>query len=297
MAQQAICLDLLESTGTQLFAGLVPVGSCVPTPFTVTLGAAVAVGAETATVTALPVSIPRGNRLAFSTLVSITTSAPVTQNATSITVTALTVAIPAGAILKFGNVTVTTTALAAIGATTLAVNPVPTAIASGATATYRPNPVTLVLAADAAAAATSITIEPAAAAVDTGLTAITYALVEILGGESAPFQGSTELNQVTLLNSGGWMSKSASQSSWNFQWTGYIPENTVAAAGYQLIQDAWFNKRYLYVERYMSNGEMRGGTAIITAFSDQVQGAGYVQYQCTFEGHEAPILRKAGQAV
>lgn len=294
MAQQAICLDLLESTGTQLFAGLVPVGSCVPTPFTVSLGAAVAVGAETATVTALPVSIPRGNRLAFSTLVTVTTSAAVTQNATTISVTALTVAIPASTTLKFGNVSVQTTTAAAIGATTLAVNPVPTAIASGATASYRPNPVTLVLAADAAAAATSITIEPAVAAVDTGLTAITYALVEILGGESAPFQGSTELNQVTLLNSGGWMSKSASQSSWNFQWTGYIPESSVAAAGYRLIENAWYNKRYLYVERYMANGDMKGGTAIITAFSDQVQGAGYVQYQCTFEGHEAPVLVKAG---
>lgn len=294
MAQQAICLDLLESTGTQLFAGLVPVGSCVPTPFTVTLGAAVATGAETATVTALPVSIPRGNRLAFSTTVNVTTSAAVTQNATSISVTALTVAIPSGSILKFGAVTVQTTAAAAVGGTTLAVNPVPTAIASGAVAIYRPSPVTLVLAEDAAATATTLSIEPAAAPVVTGLTAITYALVEILGGESAPFQGSTELNQVTLLNSGGWMSKSASQSQYNFQWTGYIPENSVAAAGYRLLQNAWFNKRYLYVERYMSNGDMRGGTVIITAFSDQVQGAGYVQYQCTFEGHEAPILVNAG---
>lgn len=296
MAQQAICLDLLESTGTQLFAGLVPVGSCVPTPYTVTIGATpVAVGDESVTVVALPVSLPRGNRLAFSTIVTITVGAtPVTQNATSITVTALTVAVPSNTTLKFGNVTVTTTANAAIGDTTLAINPAPAAIASGATASYRPNPVTLVLAADAAAAATSITIEPAPAAVASGLTAISYALVEILGGESAPFQGSTELNQVTLLNSGGWMSKSASQSSWNFQWTGYIPENSAAAAGYRLIENAWYNKRYLYVERYMANGDMKGGTAIITAFSDQVQGAGYVQYQCTFEGHEAPVLVKAG---
>lgn len=295
MAQQAICLDLLESTGTQLFAGLVPVGSCVPTPFTVTIGATpVAVGDETVTVTALPVAIPRGNRLAFSSIVTITTSSATTSGATTIAVTALSAAIPAATTLKFGNITVQTTANAAIGATSLAVNPVPSAIASGATATYRPNPVTLVLAADAAAAATSISIEPAPATVASGLTATTYALLELLGGESAPFQGSTELNQVTLLNSGGWMSKSASQSQYNFSWTGYIPENSTAAAGYRLLKNAWFNKRYLYVERYMANGELMGGTVIITAFSDTVQGAGYVQYQCTFEGHEAPVYAFAG---
>jgi hypothetical protein len=289
MPQQAICLDLLESTGTQLYAGLVPVGSCTPTPYTVVLGAAVAVGDETVTVTALPVAIPRGNRLAFSTTVTITTSASVTQNATSISVTALGSAVPSGTTLKFGNVTVQTTAAAAAGATTLAINPAPAAIASGATATYRPNPIVLVLAADAAAATTTLSIDPAPAAITSGQTAITYALLELLGGESAPFQGSTELNQVTLLNSGGWMSKSASQSQYNFQWTGYIPENSAAAAGYRLLKNAWFNKRYLYVERYMANGEMSGGTVVITAFSDQVQGAGYVQYQCTFEGHEAPV--------
>ena len=294
MPQQAICLDLLESTGTQLFAGLVPVGSCVPTPFTITLGAAVAVGAETATVSALPVAIPRGNRLAFSSVITITTSAAVVAGATSIPVTALTVAIPSGTTLRFGTVTVQTTANAAIGATALAVNAVASAIASGVTATYRPNPIVVILASDVAAAATSIAIEPAPAAIPTGSTAITYALLELLGGESAPFQGSTELNQVTLLNSGGWMSKSASQSQYNFSWTGYIPENSSAAAGYRLLKNAWFNKRYLYVERYMGNGEMTGGTVVITAFSDQVQGAGYVQYQCTFEGHEAPVYTFAG---
>ena len=294
MAQQAICLDLLESTGTQLFAGLVPVGSCVPTPFTVTLGADVAVGDESATVTALPVAIPRGNRLAFSAVVTITTSSATLSGATTIAVTALTAAVPAATTLKFGNITVQTTANAAIGATSLAVNPVPSAIADAATATYRPNPVVVVLAEDAAAAATTIAIDPAPAAITSGLTAITYALLELLGGESAPFQGSTELNQVTLLNSGGWMSKSASQSQYNFSWTGYIPENSTAAAGYRLLKNAWFNKRYLYVERYMSNGEMTGGTVVITAFSDQVQGAGYVQYQCTFEGHEAPVYTFAG---
>ncbi len=294
MAQQAICLDLLESTGTQLFAGLVPVGSCVPTPYTVSLGAPIAVGAETATVTALPIALPSGNRLSFSSIVTITTSAATSSGATTIAVTALGAAVPAATTLKFGNVTVQTTGTAASGATSIPVNPVPAAIASGATATYRPNPVTIVLAADAPAAATTIAIEPAPAAVTTGLTAITYALLELLGGESAPFQGSTELNQVTLLNSGGWMSKSPSQSQYNFSWTGYIPENSAAAAGYRLLKNAWYNKRYLYVERYMSNGEMTGGTVVVTAFSDQVQGAGYVQYQCTFEGHEAPVYAFAG---
>lgn len=294
MPQQAVCLDLLESTGTQLFAGLVPVGSCLPTPFTVTLGAAVAVGAEIATVLALPVAIPAGNRLAFSQIVTITTSAAVVQGATTIAVTALAAAIPSGTTLKFGTVTVQTTAAAAAGAVSITVNPVSAAIASGATATFRPNPITVILAANAAAAATTISIEPAPAAIATGLTAITYALLELLGGESAPFQGSTELNQVTLLNSGGWMSKSPSQSQYNFSWTGYIPENSAAATGYRLLKNAWFNKRFLYVERFMSNGEMTGGTVVITAFSDQVQGAGYVQYQCTFEGNEAPVYTFAG---
>lgn len=289
---QAICLDLLESTDTQLFAGLVPVGSCVPTPYTVTLDGAVTTGDETATVLALPVAIPAGNRLAFSQIVTITVGAtPVSSADTSITVLALGAAVPAGTTLVFGAVSVSTTAAAAAGATTLDINPAPAAIASGATAEFRPNPTVLILAEDAAAAATTIAIEPAPGAIVTGLTAKTYALLELLGGESAPFQGSTELNQVTLLNSGGWMSKSPSQSQYNFSWTGYIPTDPDAAAGYKMLKNAWFNKRYLYVERYMSNGDMTGGTVVVTAFSDQLQGAQYIQYQCTFEGHEAPVYQ------
>lgn len=285
-----VCLTLLTSTGTELFAGLVPVGSCAPASYTVTIGStAVAAGDVTASVTALPVAIPKGNRLAFASVVTITTSSAATLGAVTLAVTALGAAVPAGTTLKFGTVTVITSADASLGATSLAINPAPAAISSGATASFRPNPVVLVLAADAPAAATSVAIEPAPGAVATDLTAITYALLPILGGENSPFQGQMQTNSVTLLNSGGWVSKSQAQGDYNMQWTGYIPLATSAAAGYRLIKNAWYNKRYLYIERFLSNGDMTAGTVIVTNFSEQVQQAQYVQYQCTFDGHEAPI--------
>jgi hypothetical protein len=109
-----------------------------------------------------------------------------------------------------------------------------------------------------------------------------FGLNEILGVETVSGQGSTQLNNVTLMNSGGWISKSASLSEWNFQFTGYVP--TGLNTGYRLLKQSFLQRTGLYVERHLPNGEVTSGKVALTSFSDQIQGAGYVQYNVTFEG-------------
>lgn len=215
MPQQA-CLNLITSTGTQVFAGLCPFGSATRTPYSITLTASVAVGATTAFVQPMPVTVRKGNRLKFAST-------------------------------------------------------------------------TLILAKDALVGVTSISIEPSTATLVNGSVATTYALMELIGGESAPFQGTTEVNQTTQSESGGWISKSGSQSSWSLQWTGYIPVSASVATGYRMLQNAWVNNRYIFIERYLANGDRFAGTAVVSSFSDQLQSAGYVQYQATLEGHNTPV--------
>jgi hypothetical protein len=69
--------------------------------------------------------------------VTVTTTAIAAQNATSVAVTALAGPIPVGTVLYFGGAKVAQlTAAAATGATTLTVAALPTALASGDVATY-----------------------------------------------------------------------------------------------------------------------------------------------------------------
>lgn len=116
-----------------------------------------------------------------------------------------------------------------------------------------------------------------------------FGLNEIFGVETGNSQGSTQLNSVTLMNSGGWVSKSASLSEWNFQLTGYVASRD--NAGYRLIKRAFFERSALYIERHLSNGEVSAGRVVASSFSDQVQSAAYVQYSVTFEGTNAQSFK------
>jgi hypothetical protein len=135
---------------------------------------------------------------------------------------------------------------------------------------------------------TTVSVEPVDFEALSGDYGLYFGLNEIFGIESTPFQGSSQLNAITLMNSGGWVSNSVGISEWNFQLSGYVTSN--AATGYRLIKKAFLTRTPLYIERHFLNGEVATGRVIPTTFSDQVQGSNYTQYSVTFEGSSAHTL-------
>lgn len=111
----------------------------VNNPQIVKINGAVAKGAVSITVDALPLDLKPGDVLDFGEYdpVVVTASAALAA-ATSIGVTALTGPIPSGTVLDFGtNKFARLTADAAAGATTITVAAIPTALAGGETATFK----------------------------------------------------------------------------------------------------------------------------------------------------------------
>lgn len=131
--------------------------------FIVKLAEDVAIGETAVTIDALPYALKKGDVLDFgvepSVTVTLTGNEAIGQ--TDIAVAALSAALPNGAILNFGvNEQMVLTAAAALGATSLTVEALDTAIESGDVATYKGGRKSLTLAADAAAGATTLTVEP-----------------------------------------------------------------------------------------------------------------------------------------
>lgn len=171
---------------------LIPSGSILnfgpSTAVTVTTGAAAAKGATSITVTALSGAIPSGTVLDFGTRTAVVVtvgSAGALANATSVPVAALTGPIPVGAILDFGTKKFAeVTAAAALGAETITVEALPTALVENDAATYEAiASLPAKLSAPAAAAATALTV---------------VALDErIVSGSTATFAGSANRVAVT----------------------------------------------------------------------------------------------------
>jgi hypothetical protein len=135
--------------------------SFIENPQTVKINGAVAKGAVSLTVDALPIDLRIGDVLDFGEYapVLVTASAALAA-ATSITVTALPGPIPSGTVLDFGtNKFARLTADAAAGATSIAVAAIPTALAGGETATFKGGEIVAVVDAAAAAGATTVSVE------------------------------------------------------------------------------------------------------------------------------------------
>lgn len=128
----------------------------------VTVGAAgAAIGATSIPVDALPAAIPSGTILNFGSYAPVVVTVAITTaiGATAIDVNALSGPIPAGAFLDFGVEIARTSAAAAAGAVSIAVDATETAIEAADTATFAGGTKQARLTAAAAAAATSITVD------------------------------------------------------------------------------------------------------------------------------------------
>lgn len=146
---------------------------------TITLGAGIAVGATSATVTALPEALPVGTRLRFGTF-NATLTAGALKGATSLTVTALAQGMAAGTILTIPTlgIDIALSSAVAAGATSVPVFPIGRDIPNNTAIVVEQF---IVLTASAAAAATSVTIASALYTVTNGSTALYYGNFYLVG--------------------------------------------------------------------------------------------------------------------
>ena len=148
---------------------------------TITLGAGVAAGATTATVTATSEAMPSGTRLRFGTF-SITLTAAAAKGATSLTVSALPQGINSMTILDLPNgMDCCAYAGASAGATSITVFPLQKAIASGTVITAQQF---VTLTASAASGATSLTIAASLFTISNGSTAFYYGNFYLVGNNA-----------------------------------------------------------------------------------------------------------------
>jgi hypothetical protein len=201
-------------------------------------------------------------------------------------------------VLAFGStippeVTITTTAAAVVGATSLAVTILPTTVTlrqglilvagTGATAQL------IEVRQTTAGTLTSLPVEPLKKAVASAAVIKTYAGLPLIGLESANMQLQTETNQVVLLANDGWKVTDYSTGSFEFSGNLYIPTTEVFALGARLVIDALLNKQLVYVERFLPDGTYHAGVCAVTNASDQTQGAQYVTLNVTFMGSGKPV--------
>lgn len=136
----------------------------------------------------------------------------------------------------------------------------------------------------------TLAVTPLVAAIPINTVATFYSGIEILAIESAGISNTRQSNTVTLLSSGGWDTMSPSNANWSLPVTLYIPKDPLKLTAYNLVKDAYYNAKYLFIERFLTNGESFQAPAMLSSFNDTVTGAGYVQVQVTFNGNSAPIV-------
>jgi hypothetical protein len=198
--------------------------------------------------------------------------------------------------------TITLSAAAIVGATSLAVvitAPVGVTLASTtiANGTYLlagtgVSAQIVVVATDTLATATALPIEPLRKALTSATVIQAYAgCFPMIGLENANGGVTKTNNTVVLLSQAGWNNNDYSVGSWEISGTMYTPINQLYAASVFAIGKALVDETYIYIERFLANGEYLAGQAIITDFSDTVQSAGYVSRAVKFMGTGRPVVK------
>jgi len=198
--------------------------------------------------------------------------------------------------------TITLSSAAIVGATSLAVvitAPVGVTLASTtiANGTYLlagtgASAQIVVVSADTLATVTSLTIEPLRKALASATVIQAYAgCFPMIGLENANGGVTKTNNTVVLLSQAGWNNNDYSVGSWEISGTMYTPINQLYSASVFAIGKALVDETYIYIERFLANGEYLAGQAIITDFSDTVQSAGYVSRAVKFMGTGRPIVK------
>jgi hypothetical protein len=196
--------------------------------------------------------------------------------------------------------TVTVTAAAVVGATSLTttitapggvtgktiVNGTYAIVGTGAAAQ------TVVLAANALQTATTITVDPILKPIAANATFRVFVdAIPVIGLEAANLQLQKQVNEVVLLASRGWSTRSYSTGSFQFSGNLYIPVSVASAVGARMVYDALITEKMVYVERFFSNGDYQAGLCLVSDASDTASGAQYLTVSTTFQGTGELIMR------
>lgn len=276
------------TTNIELRVRRLPLGLRTPATFTITaaapagtaaqitVGTAADVGATTLAVTALAAALP-----AFSLLTiggqALYTSAAAAAAATSITVFPLSFPIAAGTILNF------TPALLSIGSNLISVNALPTLIDVGTRLQFGAQ--TVRVTGRAPAGATQLRVAPLTAAITAGATAITQALLLVVGCMSSPIPSpEPKLVDTTNLLSGIGKEQVVTGVSQTMTVTyelvaGDLGGDEITA----IVRDLTQFNRELFFEVRLPDGELHQGVAIVTAAPESGEVQDKRSVQATFQ--------------
>jgi hypothetical protein len=150
----------------------------------------------------------------------------------------------------------------------------------------------VIISTDVFANVTALPVEPLRRALPTGTVIQAYAnCLPMIGLENANGGVSKSNNSVVLLSQAGWGNNDYSTGSWEISGTLYTPINQLYATSVFAIGKALVDETYLYIERFLANGEYLAGQAIVTDFSDTVQSAGYITRAVKFMGTGRPVIK------
>lgn len=264
---------------------------------TITLGAGVAVGATSVTVSATSETMPVGTRLHFGSF-NITTSAAVARGAVSIAVTSLPQGLASGTVLTLPNGDqVILSAAVSAAATSISVYPIMRAIASGTVINV---PQFVVLTAQATSGATSLTIAAALYSISNGSTALYYGNMYLVGHNATVmyrYNKGANAWYTTSANSGNpaipavpgavaagcalkWLPAYALDKLWCLR-----GGNTANAYVYDLAANTWTTETY-----YPSTETFGAGTTVSTRSIGGKQSTMLIQKDATmriYEGNPA----------
>lgn len=148
---------------------------------------------------------------------------------------------------------------------------------------------------DQFASVTNLTVDPLTNPLSVGDVFTGYAgCLPLIGLEAANWQLQKTANTIVLLASGGWETSSYGTGSSQFSGTLHIPSAVTLAGGQRTTYQALFNQQYLFVERFLSNGDYVNAVAIVTDLSDTVQGTAFVSVNTTFKVSGYPNYQYLG---
>lgn len=112
--------------------------------------------------------------------------------------------------------------------------------------------------------------------------------------ESNSFSGSREKKTVNNKCTGGWEDGIAGNGNWQMQGSGQaITDETAAELNYQELAEIWLNGEAIEIKMANADGSYyRGGTAIITDFSEDANAEDPLSFEATISGLGAPVIVK-----
>jgi hypothetical protein len=148
---------------------------------------------------------------------------------------------------------------------------------------------------DQLATVTSLAVDPLTKALVAGDTFTAYAgTIPLLGLEGANWQAQKQVNSIVLFSSGGWETSAYGRGTSQFSGTLHIPTDPLLAKGQRAITDYLLAEKYVYVERFLPNGDYAAGAAVVTDVSDTTQGDSFININLTLKITGKPVYKRIG---